>query len=48
MSTKANHVPLPGSHRTAVAGSSEIGPADRHQRFEVTVRLRPARQSPRP
>ena len=41
MATQAKHVPLSGSHRNAVPGSSVIGPAHPHERIEVTVRLRP-------
>jgi kumamolisin len=40
MSTQSKRVPLAGSHRNAVAGSSLIGPAHPHQRIEVTVRIR--------
>ncbi len=40
MSTQAKHVPLAGSHRNAVPGSTVIGPAHPDQRIEVTVRLR--------
>ena len=41
MSTQPNRIPLKGSHRTAVTGSSIVGPAHPDQRIEVTVRLRP-------
>ena len=47
MSTKAKHVPLPGSHRNAVQGSSVIGPVHPHERIEVTVRIRPRAAIPR-
>jgi kumamolisin len=41
MPTEPNRIPLKGSHRTAVSGSSIVGPAHPDQRIEVTIRLRP-------
>ena len=46
MSTQAKHVPLPGSHRNAVPGSSLIGPSHPHERIEVTRPAPAARRHP--
>ncbi len=41
MATPKNYVPVQGSERTALPGARPIGPADPHERVEVTVRVRP-------
>ena len=38
---RARRVPLPGSERVPLAGAVAVGPSDRAERLEVTMRLRP-------
>jgi kumamolisin len=42
MSTQSKHLPLPGSHRDAMTGSTPICAAHPHERIVVTVRIRSA------
>jgi kumamolisin len=46
MTAPQNRVELPHSARTPIPGAHPIGPADPHERIEVTVRLRPRQARP--